>query len=119
MRWLEYLKIVLLYHLKDSLSIKVALLLGFTETHEEHESGNEVFRITKKEFKERLNKMGFSDPLIKTHWLNGSMKVRWGTIWGRSIRPVTSYLESEFLLRLQNKVLGRIGNSIFIRVKLQ
>ena len=102
----------------NSLSIKIALLLGFTETHEEHESGNKVWRITKKEFKESLNKMGFSDIFLKSHWLDGSMKVRWGKICGRSVRPVTSFLESEFLLRLQNKVLGSIGNSIFIKVKL-
>ena len=102
-----------------SVSIKLALMLGFTEEFEDNESGNKVWRITKKEFQESLNKMGFSDVLIKTHWLNTSMKVRWGKIWGRPIRPITSFLESEFMLRLQDMILRVIGNSIFIRVKLQ
>jgi SAM-dependent methyltransferase len=97
-----------------SLSIRIALLLGLTSEYEKDESGNRVWRPCKRELWEDLRKLGARQIKMSQNWHNTNGRIRWGKIAGRSVRPVTSFLESEFMLRLQDRILGPIGNLIFV-----
>lgn len=109
--------IIITFESVDSISIRIALVLGLTSEYEANASGNRVWRPSKRELRTYLQRLGLREITMRQSWLNTSSAVRWGKIAGRLIRPVTSFLECEFLLRLQDAILGPIGNTIFIMAK--